>query len=183
MFQRRERKTNTFSSFRYTDVGSIPIARSITLVDSVALALLTKEKGTNWGAFWPQVGPKFYPMVSGQDVRDLYATTQEFAALLRLEFASEIDQDARGFKRRVLGFLKSELPPRPGRPRTEAVTHATEMLAQGKTWQKIYAACLSPIAAPDSRQVQQSRLRCAVRSRRNARRRRKSVLNSATKKI
>jgi hypothetical protein len=129
---------------------------------------------------WPQL----YPLVSGRDMRDLRATTQEFAALLRIEFAPEIEQDAHGFKRRVLGFLKAELPPRPGRPRTEAVTHATEMLAQGKTWRQIYAECLPRnILGHDSRQLTQYRLRCAVRSRRNVRRRRKSVSNSSAKKI
>ena len=165
-------------------MGSIPIARSITLVDSVALALLTKEKGTNWSAFWPQVGPKYYPIVGRRNMRDLLATTQEFASLLRLEFASEIERDAHGFKRRVLGLLKAELPPRPGRPRSEAVTHATELLAQGKAWQQIYAECLPhDIGGHDSRQLMQYRLRCAVRSRRNAHRRRKSPCNSSANKI
>src|SRR6267154_1847134 len=42
-----------------SDVGSIPIARSINLVDSVALALLRIENGANWTRFWTQVGPKF----------------------------------------------------------------------------------------------------------------------------
>jgi hypothetical protein len=39
---------------------SIPIARSINLVDSVALPLLRLENGANWPEFWTQVGPKFY---------------------------------------------------------------------------------------------------------------------------
>ena len=41
-----------------SDVGSIPIARSINLVDSVALPLLRLEKGANWPEFWTQSGPK-----------------------------------------------------------------------------------------------------------------------------
>ncbi|MBZ5641486.1 MAG: hypothetical protein LAO19_01890 [Acidobacteriia bacterium] len=116
-------------------------------------------------------------------MKDLQATTQEFAALLRIEFASEIEQDGHGFKRRVLRFLKAELPPGPGRPRTEAVTHATEMLAQGKTWRQIYAECLPrSIGGHDSRQLTQYRLRCAVRSRRNAHKRRKSLSNFSANK-
>jgi hypothetical protein len=117
-------------------------------------------------------------------VKDLHATTREFATYLRLEFASEIKQDAHAFKQRVLGFLRSELPPGPGRPRAEAVTLAAEMLAQGETWPQIYAKCLPrDIGERDSRQLSQYRLRCAVRSRRNACKRRKSVLNSSAKKI
>ncbi len=41
-----------------SDVGSIPIARSINLVDSVALPLQRLENGANWPEFWTQVGPK-----------------------------------------------------------------------------------------------------------------------------
>ena len=40
-------------------MGSIPIARSINLVDSVALPLLKPEKGANCPGFWTQVDPKF----------------------------------------------------------------------------------------------------------------------------
>ena len=43
-----------------SDVGSIPIARSINLVDSVALPLLKLEIGASWTEFWTQVGPKFF---------------------------------------------------------------------------------------------------------------------------
>jgi hypothetical protein len=116
-------------------------------------------------------------------VIDLHATIRKFSRRLRHEFASEIERDARGFKERAVRLLKASLPPRPGRPSTEVVTRAAEMKAQGKGWAEIYAACLSPIAAPDSRQVQQSRLRCAVRSRSNTHRRRKSVLNSSANKV
>ena len=41
-----------------SDVGSIPIARSRNLVDSVALTLLRLENGASWPEFWTQVGPK-----------------------------------------------------------------------------------------------------------------------------
>src|SRR6266849_8726107 len=48
------------------DVCSIPIARSINLVDSVALPLLRLENGANWPEFWTQVGPN---SCRGLDVR------------------------------------------------------------------------------------------------------------------
>jgi hypothetical protein len=44
-----------------SDVGSIPIARSINLVDSVALPLLRLENGANRPKFWTQLGPNFSP--------------------------------------------------------------------------------------------------------------------------
>jgi hypothetical protein len=116
-------------------------------------------------------------------VSDLHATIQKFSRRLRHEFATEIERDARGFKDRAVRLLKASLPPRPGRPSTEAVTHATEMKALGKGWAEIYAACLPSNASPDSRQVQQSRLRCAVRFRRNLQRGRKPVLISSAKKL
>ena len=43
-----------------SDVGSIPIARSINLVDSVALPLLKIKNGANWPEFWTQLGPNFF---------------------------------------------------------------------------------------------------------------------------
>jgi len=92
-------------------------------------------------------------------VKNLQSKTREFAALLRAEFASEIERDPRGFKRSVLGFLKAALPPGPGRPRTEPVTHATEMRAHGKPWQQIYAQCIPASLTDDSRQVAERRLR------------------------
>lgn len=98
-------------------------------------------------------------------MRDLHSTIQEFAARLRSEFAFEIERDARGFKFRVLRFLKAALPLRPGRPRNQDVTDAAEMHAQGKQWQQIYARCIPASVTGDSRQIVESRLRCAVRSR------------------
>ena len=114
----------------------------------------------------------------------LPTTIQRFARRLRREFRREIERDAHEFKRHLVRLLKAELPPGPGRPRTEPVTHAAEMLAEGRTWRQIYAECLPhDIGGSDSRQLTQYRLRCAVRSRRNMRRRRKPVLNCSAKKI
>jgi hypothetical protein len=110
---------------------------------------------------------------------DLERAVQNFAARLRSEFRAEIDRDAPGFKRDAVRLLGAALSagPRPGRPPSEAVTRAIELRAQGKPWQAIYAQCLTASLADDSRQIAQSRLRCAVRSRHAARRRRKSHVN------
>ena len=107
-------------------------------------------------------------------MNDLRATVRKFAARLREQFESEIERDTRGFKCRVVTLLKESLPPGPGRPCTEIVTRATSMRAQGRSWQEIYAGCLLHVeGGSDSRQIAQSRLRSAVRARRNSARRRR----------
>jgi hypothetical protein len=112
------------------------------------------------------------------DLPDLERTVNNFADRLRSEFCAEIRRDVRGFKRRVVRLLAAALSPGPGRPRNDAVTLALELRSQGRSWQAIYARCIPPTLADDSRQVAESRLRCAVRSRRIARRRTKPATNS-----
>jgi hypothetical protein len=115
-------------------------------------------------------------------VRDLGALVQEFGDLLRREFAANIERDARGFKRDALCLLRAALSPGPGRPRSEAVTLAIELRAQGKPWQAIYSQCIPSALVDDARQLAQSRLRSAVRSRHNAGRRRKPPVDSYANK-
>lgn len=102
-----------------------------------------------------------------------------FASLLKIHFANLISEDPTEFKKVVLHLVRRELPPGRGRPCDDAVTRASDLLATGKPWQKIYPSCIPDFKYldPASRQVAQSRLRCAVRSRRNARKRRRVVLN------
>lgn len=99
---------------------------------------------------------------------------RQIAARLKRDFADEIARDAAAFKRRAVHRLRLHLPPGPGRPCLGSVTQAAEMRAQGKPWKDIYPACIPGHATmdPASRQVAQWNLRNAVRSRRNARRRR-----------
>jgi hypothetical protein len=119
---------------------------------------------------------------AGEPGADLRTMMREFAARLLAEFALEIERDPRGFKERALRLLRQNLPPRPGRPCDGQITRAAMMRAQGKDWREIYAACLPNTLLPESRQVAQSRLRSAVRSRGNARKRRKHGLISSEKK-
>lgn len=107
------------------------------------------------------------------DVRD---TVQKIGILLRVEHATEINQDPVKFKLSVLALLKAELPPgRPGRPRSKIVDQATEIWTREKNWQRVFA-CLGI-----SDQAAQVRLRSAVRGRIN-RTKTKSALNSSTNK-
>jgi hypothetical protein len=103
-----------------------------------------------------------YPKIQA----DFSKIVRKFVEELRTHFRSEIEHDPRLFKGKVLRMLKASLPPGPGRPRAELVSLAAKMRAQGKSWCAIYAECVSTTLAGDSRQVAQSRLRSAVRSRR-----------------
>jgi hypothetical protein len=117
-------------------------------------------------------------------LKDLPTRVRVFAHCLRIDFASDIERNAGEFKRRVIRLFKAELHPKPGRPRTEHVTRASEMRRQGKTWQQVYAECLRHvIGTSDSRQLAQYRLRCAVRSRCKTRRRKKSVPKSRRERM
>ena len=98
--------------------------------------------------------------------QDLQAAVTEFVASLRLTFAEEQARDLGAFERRAVKiFRKQIMSSRAGRPRKEIVTLAAQMLKQGKTWQQIYAACLSLGLKGDERKMAQLRLRSAVRTR------------------
>ena len=110
----------------------------------------------------------------GRKRADLDRTMRQFAARLKRKFAGEIKQNPTTFKRRAGHSLKLNLPPGPGRPSHANVTRAVGMRDAGKNWQEIYSECIPNFANldPASRQVAQLKLRAAVRSRRNAAKRR-----------
>jgi hypothetical protein len=105
---------------------------------------------------------------------NLAATIRRFVMKLQREHALEIERDARGFKRRAVSCFRRFLPPGAGRPCDEAISRADDLRGAGRPWREIYQLCVPGFSALDStaRQVAQSRLRSAVRSRRNIRRRR-----------
>lgn len=98
--------------------------------------------------------------------KSLRRAVRNFARQLRADFPAEIERDPRGFRTRVLRLLRAALPVKSGRPRSEPVTRAAEMRAQGKSWRAIYAACIPLHVIGDSRILAQSRLRSAFRARR-----------------
>jgi hypothetical protein len=102
---------------------------------------------------------------------ELEMALRRFATRLRRDYAAEIARDARGFKKDVVRLLRRELPPGPGRPPDEAVTRATNMRAKDQPWATIYCQCIPGYGSlnPGDRQLAASRLRTAVRSRRNRR--------------
>lgn len=108
-------------------------------------------------------------------MNNLDRTVRSFAERLTREFPREIAQDPPAFKRRVVHDLKVSLPPYPGRPALESVSKATELREKKKAWREVYCACIPGYADLDrpNRHLAEYNLRAAVRSRRNARRRRK----------
>lgn len=97
---------------------------------------------------------------------DLEKTIQDFSARLHSEFREAITHDPHGFKRRVVSLIRASLALKSGRPRSEIVTRAVSMHQQGKSWAEIYSSCLPLDSGAAVRQLDQSRLRTAVRARR-----------------
>jgi hypothetical protein len=73
-------------------------------------------------------------------MKDLEGMTRDFAHRLRRNFAQEITQDAKEFKKRVLQFVRRELPPRRGRPNDPRLDAAARMVAQGRSLREVLRA-------------------------------------------
>jgi len=97
------------------------------------------------------------------------------AGRLRREFACEIAADPKGFKKQVTYHLKRHLPPFAGRPTEDSVTKTIDLRKRGNQWKAIYPLVILNCAQLDAavRRQAESNLRAAVRSRRNAAKRRK----------
>lgn len=106
---------------------------------------------------------------------DLGQVVGQFSSQLRRDFASEIAADPKGFKKRVVHWLRRSLPPFAGRPSEASITNAINLRLRGETWKQVYPQLIPSHSAMDAavRRLAESNLRAAVRSRRNARRRRK----------
>ena len=100
-----------------------------------------------------------------------------FAALLKCECPEQIADDtmARGFKKWVKSLLGRNLPPFAGHPKEDAITRAIELRKLGLRWKEVYPEVIPnhPLLHPAIRRQAESNLCSSVRSRRNARRRRK----------
>ena len=101
--------------------------------------------------------------------------SKQFAKRLRKMFVGEISSDPRAFKKSVIEILRRHLPPFAGRPTEESVTVAAMLRMQGRDWPEVYRLVIPAYAHldPGTRGQAQSNLRSAIRSRRNARKRRK----------
>ncbi len=112
---------------------------------------------------------------AGPKRKDLEREMRQVAARLRRDFADEIPADPKGFKKRATHYLKRYLPPCAGRPAEASITEAIRMRKEGRTWSEVYPLaipCHRRLDPPVRRQAE-SNLRAAVRSRRNATKRRK----------
>ena len=107
----------------------------------------------------------------------------KFGEQLRRQFATEFDSDPPGFKDRAMRALSSALPLKRGRPAETNITLAADLRAQDKEWKEIYPQCIPAheTLSREAQRIAEENLRAAVRSRRNAQRRRKPALDSFAK--
>ncbi|MGA2327058.1 MAG: hypothetical protein ABSH05_12320 [Bryobacteraceae bacterium] len=107
--------------------------------------------------------------------KDLARTMRRIGARLQRDFAEQIAQDRRKFKKRAVHYLKRCLPPFPGRPPEASSTRAIELRKAGLEWRQIYPLCIPGHSEmpPAVRRQAESNLRAACRSRRNAAKRRR----------
>jgi hypothetical protein len=118
------------------------------------------------------------PSVFGRaSERDCAHEAKRFAKRISKLFASEIASDPRGFKKQLTQTIKRNLPPFPGRPTEQSITLAAKLKAGDTGWRDIYPVVIPDHAQmdPPTRRVAESNLRSAIRSRRNARRRRNTA--------
>lgn len=105
-------------------------------------------------------------------MKDLESSVRQFALRLKDDFANEIACDARGFKKKVLHWLRQELPPRRGRPNDPRLDAAARMIAQGKTTREVLAAQVPGFGRLDTygRYLAEKGLRAAIGRRRKQKR-------------
>lgn len=113
---------------------------------------------------------------------ELRAYMEKVTAGLRQKFAAERANGPRAFKEHAVRYLRLALGPGPGRPPKESVTLAVKMLDHGDSWREIYGALGYDKLSADERTVECLRLRSAVRSWRNAARRRRNSRHASTEK-
>lgn len=94
---------------------------------------------------------------------------RHFGNRLKRDFAQEMAPDPATFKKQVVRLIRRELRLRPGRPPSESVTRALKLRAVETPWLQVYRACISDFdtLGDGLRQLAMSRLRSAVRARRN----------------
>jgi hypothetical protein len=149
------------------------IARSINLVDSVALtAGKPREIPFQMVDFVPNMlqdfsscSKRFGLLSGGSTSEESSLRRPKIGKRLRRDFADQAQRDPSRFKRLVLRLLKAELPPKPARPRLNHINLALAMRQEGKSWRMVYTGCLPDGLNGDSRQLAKVRLRAAVRDR------------------
>ena len=116
--------------------------------------------------------PKFTPKPAITPVgRDVAADVRRIAARLKRDYADEIARDAARFKKHVLGLIRQELPPRPGRPNNPRIDQALAMVSQGKSIKQVLRHQVPGFDNMDtySRYLAEKGLRTAIARRRRRR--------------
>lgn len=70
-------------------------------------------------------------------MNELQVAIKKFAADLMREFSQEIANEPRKFKKRVLGLVRRELPPKRGRPASPQIESALQLLRAGKSVREV----------------------------------------------
>ena len=141
--------------------------------------------GKPCGPLRPPLRPREHvvavPIVRKAAPSKLDCVMGECSDRLRREFAHEIEQDPRGFKKQAVNLLKRSLPPFSGRPSEESVTKTMQLRKQGHPWREIYPIVIPNYGRldPDVRRLAEGNLRSACRSRRNTERRKRQGRLSA----
>jgi hypothetical protein len=132
----------------------------------------SKERSSPPGGFREVVG---FGKPGPHAGRDLDRAMRRIAAMLQRDFARQIAENAKVFKKRVVHKLKLYLPPGPGRPAEASITKAVELRKLGLDWMQIYPQCIPNHAQldPPTRRMAELNLRAARRSRLNTARRRR----------
>jgi hypothetical protein len=126
------------------------------------------------GADAKEAEPMATPRGTERGQKDLARVIHQFGARLRRDFAPQVSEDPRKFKKRAVHYLRRCLPPFPGRPPEASLTRAIELYKAGVEWKEIYPQCIPDHSQmpPAVRRQAESNLRAACRSRRNAAKRR-----------
>jgi hypothetical protein len=108
---------------------------------------------------------------------DLISQIGSFGEDLKRRFALEFEKDPPAFKQLVLCALSKAFVLKRGRRPESNITLAADLRAQGKEWREIYPLCIKnyPTLCRNSQRIEEENLRAAVRSRRNAQKRRTSA--------
>jgi hypothetical protein len=131
----------------------------------------------------------FVPICSqngSPDWQPIREQVERFAQRLARQFPQAfLNGNGTKTKKRVVSWMRATLPPHAGRPADEATTRAVEMRVKNAPWLEIYRECIPHFSELDdgTRQLAMIRLRSVVRSRRFARKRKKSHPNSQRQEI
>lgn len=106
------------------------------------------------------------PLAPSERAAAIRLRVERFAGRLARQFPQAF-ADGRRLKKEVIRWMRSALPPHPGRPRKPTVTRAYALKHRGTPWRDIYRECIPRYDTLkwEERRLEIRRLRNAYRSR------------------